>query len=168
MTVTNERIWDKIQWFQAAEFIKSSGGHTAKIKDWNYKIWFIKNVRFLCLTNQNCGNVWFRVFNSILYRKFIYEPFFLKIYTNASIMKIFKIKWSITSQVIKGHLSLWFLFEFLILKKLHLNVNIMKAQIFHKLKYDLKGQVRSPEALLMKFFLAHLFINRFDKIFYEN
>ena len=38
------------------------------------------------------------------------------------------------------------------------NVNIMKIQIFYKMKYDLKGHIRPP---YYKIILAHLFMDRF-------
>ena len=37
----------------------------------------------------------------------------------------------------------------------------LKTEIFHKIKFDLKGDERSHKALLAIFFLAHSFINRF-------
>ena len=41
------------------------------------------------------------------------------------------------------------------ISKLYKNINIMNTQIFHDIKYDLKGHRRSIKALLAKFFLAH-------------
>ena len=41
-------------------------------------------------------------------------------------------------------------------------MNLNKVQIFHKVKYDLKGHERSHEALLAKFFFSStLFIKDF-------
>ena len=42
-----------------------------------------------------------------------------------------------------------------------MNANIMKAQIFPKIKYYLKDHERLYKALVAKFFLAQSFINRF-------
>ena len=40
-----------------------------------------------------------------------------------------------------------------------MNDNIIKTQIFHKIKYDIKGHVRSSKALVAKFFLAQSIMN---------
>ena len=48
--------------------------------------------------------------------------------------------------------------------KLNMNAKIIKTQFCQKMKYDLKGHGRPNKALVAKFFLAHSFIKRFDKI----
>ena len=40
-----------------------------------------------------------------------------------------------------------------------MNDNIMKIQIFYKIKYDFKGHGRSSKALVAKFFLAQTIMN---------
>ena len=54
-------------------------------------------------------------------------------------------KLSMTLEVIVGHICLKSTFSYiffiqnLVLQKLYMNANIMKNQLFHKIKYDLKG-----------------------------
>ena len=58
-----------------------------------------------------------------------------------------------TSKVLEGHikpleifLDIYF-FYIIFLLKLHVNANIMKTQVFHEIKHDLKGHERSHKAL---------------------
>ena len=62
--------------------------------------------------------------------------------------------------------SLFVLYLFFYFNSSLYDANIMKTQIFHKMKSDLNVQGRSQKALLAKFFLAHSFINHIaDKNF---
>ena len=47
------------------------------------------------------------------------------------------------------------------LLKIFKNVIIMKPQIFHSMKYDLKGHPKSYKTLFMQNFLAHSFMDQF-------
>ena len=58
-------------------------------------------------------------------------------------------------------LNIYFCLYFNLIKIINMNINIMNTQIFHKIKYDLKGHKRSHKNLLAKFFQTHSFINRF-------